>query len=250
MASNVARAARGSQFSAISGLTQMSSSKARWARPTSSSARSARPRCRFRRPGRAGGDECRRWPGSFPAKSAEPAEPIAENQSGRRADRDHRAGVGDTLPLTDDRGLRRERSSTQSFSQVSGVGSVTIFGPQRPSIRIQVDPARIAAAGLDPRNRSVRADRASASANAPKGSDRRARATAMTVYDDDQIFKRRCHDWDNVVIAYRNGAPIRIRDIGQAVNGPENTHVSPRSPMPACRRRRRLKRFDQNRRRW
>ncbi len=126
----------------------------------------------------------------------------------------------DVFPLTQVSDFT-ETIFAQALSQVNGVGGVTIFGSQRPAIRVQVDPARLAATGLD--LETVRSQVAIASTNAPKGSLDSTRQT-MTVYNDDQIFD--IGTWNDVVLAYRNGAPIRVRDIGQAVNGPENTRVT------------------------
>ena len=114
-----------------------------------------------------------------------------------------------------------ENVLTQAISQIPGVGNVILFGQQRPAIRVQVDPAKIAAIGLD--LETIRVQMVQATVNAPKGSIDGARRS-MTVYDDDQILKPDA--WNDVVIAYRNGAPIRIRDIGRAVAGSDNTRVA------------------------
>ncbi len=106
---------------------------------------------------------------------------------------------------------------SQQISQVSGVSQVFIGGEQKRAVRVQVDPSRLAAMGLtleDVRNMLV-----NATVDAPKGTidgDRRSSA----IYDNDQLT--RAAEYQNVVLAYRNGAPVRVRDIGRAIDGPEN----------------------------
>ena len=93
----------------------------------------------------------------------------------------------------------------QQISQMPGVSQVNIGGEQKPAIRIQVDPARIASLGLSLED--IRTVAATATVNAPKGSidgpDR-----AFTIYDNDQITAAPA--WNDVIVAYRNGAPVRI----------------------------------------
>src|SRR6202034_4562198 len=97
------------------------------------------------------------------------------------------------------------------------VAQVTIGGQQKPSIRVQVDPAKLVAKGLsleDVRNQVV-----ITTVDSPKGNiDGEKRA--YTIYANDQMLDSK--DWNDVIIAYRNGGPLRIRDIGQAVTGPED----------------------------
>jgi hydrophobe/amphiphile efflux-1 (HAE1) family protein len=107
---------------------------------------------------------------------------------------------------------------SQQISQISGVSQVFIGGEQKRAVRVQVDPARLAAMGMtleDVRNMLV-----NATVNAPKGSIDGDRRT-YTVYDNDQLTKAR--EYEGVILAYRNGAPVRVRDIGTAVDGPENS---------------------------
>jgi hydrophobe/amphiphile efflux-1 (HAE1) family protein len=109
----------------------------------------------------------------------------------------------------------------QQISQVPGVSQVNIGGEQKPSIRIQVDPAKIASLGMSLED--IRTVAATATVNAAKGSidgpDR-----AFTIYDNDQITAASA--WNDVIVAYRNGAPIRISNIGRAIEGPESTKVA------------------------
>jgi hydrophobe/amphiphile efflux-1 (HAE1) family protein len=109
----------------------------------------------------------------------------------------------------------------QQISQVPGVSQVNIGGEQKPAIRIQVDPAKIASLGMSLED--IRAVAATATVNAAKGSIDGA-DRAFTIYDNDQITAASA--WNDVILAYRNGAPIRVRDIGRAVDGPESTKVS------------------------
>jgi len=105
----------------------------------------------------------------------------------------------------------------QQISQIEGVGLVKIFGQQKPAIRIQVDPDKLAALGLSLED--IRGVIANATVNQPKGTidgDRQS----FAVYTNDQLLK--AGPWNDVVLAYRNGAPIRVRDVGIAVPGPED----------------------------
>jgi hydrophobe/amphiphile efflux-1 (HAE1) family protein len=121
-----------------------------------------------------------------------------------------------SMPLTElDDNI--ETKISQQISQLPGVGLVTIGGQQKPSIRIQIDPARLATKGLSLED--VRNQLAVTTVNSPKGAiDGTTRS--YTIYANDQMIV--ADDWNDVVIAYRNGAPLRIRDIGTAVAGPED----------------------------
>ena len=110
-----------------------------------------------------------------------------------------------------------ENVLSQQISQISGVAQVLIGGQQKRAVRIQVDPDKLAAMGMtleDVRNLLV-----NATVNAPKGSID-GEHKAFTVYDNDQLT--RASQYNNVVLAYRNGAAVRVRDIGRAIDGPEN----------------------------
>jgi hydrophobe/amphiphile efflux-1 (HAE1) family protein len=100
----------------------------------------------------------------------------------------------------------------QQISQVPGVAQVSLGGEQRPAIRIQVDPAKLAARGLT--LEEIRGALVNATTNAPKGSLTSAR-TSLTIEVNDQIVEPK--PFEDVVVAYRNGAPVRVRDIGRAV---------------------------------
>jgi HAE1 family hydrophobic/amphiphilic exporter-1 len=122
----------------------------------------------------------------------------------------------DTLPLTTVSDAV-DAQLAQQISQISGVAQVVIGGQQKPSIRIQVDPAKLVAKGLSLED--VRNQIAITTVDSPKGNIDGA-TRAYTIYANDQLLDSK--DWNDVIIAYRNGGPLRIRDIGQAVTGPED----------------------------
>jgi hydrophobe/amphiphile efflux-1 (HAE1) family protein len=120
----------------------------------------------------------------------------------------------DTLPIT----VVDEYADSflaQQISQVPGVAQVALGGEQRPSIRIQVDPAKLAARGLT--LEEIRGALVNATTNAPKGSLTTGR-TSLAIEANDQIIEPK--PFENVIVAYRNGAPVRVRDIGRAVAAP------------------------------
>ncbi|HLW23477.1 MAG TPA: efflux RND transporter permease subunit, partial [Steroidobacteraceae bacterium] len=123
----------------------------------------------------------------------------------------------DVLPVTavDD---YAETILAQQISQVPGVAQVSIGGQQKPAVRVQVDPVKIAALGLQLED--IAGVINAATVDAPKGSINGPQRS-LTIYDNDQLLK--AAPWNDVVVAYRKGAPVRIRDIGVAVDGPENT---------------------------
>jgi HAE1 family hydrophobic/amphiphilic exporter-1 len=126
------------------------------------------------------------------------------------------SATSDTLPLTTVSDAV-DAQLAQQISQISGVAQVIIGGQQKPSIRVQVDPAKLVAKGLSLED--VRAQIAQTTVDSPKGNidgDKRA----YTIYANDQLLDSK--DWNDVIIAYRNGGPLRIRDIGKAVTGPED----------------------------
>ena len=105
----------------------------------------------------------------------------------------------------------------QQLSQLKGVGLVTIFGQQKPAVRVQVDPDKLAALGISLED--VRGVIANTTVNQPKGTID-GRDQSFAVYTNDQLLS--AAPWNDVIVAFRNGSPIRIRDIGQAVPGPED----------------------------
>ena len=101
----------------------------------------------------------------------------------------------------------------QQISQASGVAQVSVFGDRAPSIRVQVDPAKLAASGLTLED--IRGTLINSTTNAAKGVINTDRIT-FTIAANDQIVD--ADKFNDVVLAYRNGAPIRVRDVGQAVS--------------------------------
>jgi len=122
----------------------------------------------------------------------------------------------DVLPTTqvDD---AAESIIAQQISRVPGVGIVNLGGQQKPAIRVQVDPAKLAAMGIQLED--VAGVISQATVDAPKGSIN-GPEHSFTIYDNDQLLT--AAPWNDVIIAYRNGAPVRIKDIGVAVDGAEN----------------------------
>jgi HAE1 family hydrophobic/amphiphilic exporter-1 len=126
------------------------------------------------------------------------------------------SATSDALPLTSVSDAV-DAQLAQQISQISGVAQVNIGGQQKPSIRIQVDPAKLVAKGLSLED--IRSQIALTTVDSPKGNidgDKRA----YTIYANDQLLD--ADKWNDVIIAYRNGGPLRIRDIGKAVTGPED----------------------------
>jgi len=106
---------------------------------------------------------------------------------------------------------------SQQLSQIEGVSQVLIFGEQKRAVRVQVDPAKLAAMGLTLED--VRSVLVNATVQSPKGVINTNRQS-FTVYDNDQLTK--AVEYNNVILMWRNGAPVRVHDIGQAIDGPEN----------------------------
>ena len=126
------------------------------------------------------------------------------------------AAHSDVLPVTtvDD---FAENILAQQISQIPGIAQVVIGGQQKPAVRVQIDPIKLAALGLQMED--VASVIFAATVDAPKGAINGTKR-ALTIYDNDQLLK--AAPWNDVVVAYKNGAPVRIRDIGVAVDGPEN----------------------------
>jgi HAE1 family hydrophobic/amphiphilic exporter-1 len=126
------------------------------------------------------------------------------------------SATSDALPLTAVSD-GTDAQLAQQISQISGVAQVFIGGQQKPAIRIQIDPAKLVVKGLSLED--VRNQIAITTVDSPKGNiDGDTRS--YTIYANDQLPESK--DWNDVIIAYRNGGPLRIRDIGQAVSGPED----------------------------
>lgn len=109
----------------------------------------------------------------------------------------------------------------QQISQIPGVGLVNIGGVQKPSVRIQVDPTKLTAMGMNLED--IRGVIANTTVNQPKGTVDGVKQS-FTVYTNDQLLS--AEPWNDMVLAYKNGAPIRVRDIGVAVDAAENVKVA------------------------
>ncbi|CAM3850049.1 efflux RND transporter permease subunit [Paracidovorax anthurii] len=141
----------------------------------------------------------------------------------------------ETLPLTEVQNLVNTRLA-QKISQVPGVGLVTLAGGQRPAVRIQADTKALASygIGLDTLRTAITA----ANANSAKGSfDGPQRA--YTINANDQLLT--VEDYKNLVVTWKNGAPVRMIDVARVVNGAENDRLrawagvraAPGRPKPA-----------------
>ena len=125
----------------------------------------------------------------------------------------------ETLPLTTVHDYL-DNFFIPSLSQVPGVAQAGIIGDQKPSIRVQVDPAKLAALGLT--LEEVRAKLAVASSNAAKGTIYTDK-TGFTIAANDQITDP--EPFNDVILAYRDTGAIRVRDVGQAVMGATSRYV-------------------------
>jgi multidrug efflux pump subunit AcrB len=126
----------------------------------------------------------------------------------------------DVLPLThvDD---YADNILAQQISQVSGVALVTLAGEQKPAIRVQIDPGKLSGTGLT--LEEVRAGLVTATTTAAKGTLRGDRKS-FTIAANDQIMEPA--EYDDVIIAYRNAAPVRVRDVGHAIEGPTDITIA------------------------
>ncbi|HYG91471.1 MAG TPA: multidrug efflux RND transporter permease subunit [Azospirillum sp.] len=109
----------------------------------------------------------------------------------------------------------------QKLSQVDGVGYVGIEGGLRPAVRVQVNPAAVAGLGLTMED--VRTTISQANVNAPKGSFDGPRQS-FAIAANDQMAS--AASYRPIIVAYRNGAPVRLQDIGTVVDSVENTRLA------------------------
>jgi multidrug efflux pump len=109
----------------------------------------------------------------------------------------------------------------QKISQVAGVGLVTINGGQKPAVRVRVDPAALAGAGLSLED--VRQVLVQANVNQAKGNLDGPRQD-YTLATNDQLFKAPA--FRTLLLAYRNGSPVRLQDVAEAVDGVENEQLA------------------------
>src|SRR5215216_2767647 len=130
------------------------------------------------------------------------------------------AAHSDTLPLTkvDD---FADTVVAQQISQITGVAQVVIGGEQKPAVRVEVDPAKLQSRGLTLED--VRGVLTNATTNSAKGSVNQDRQS-FTIAANDQLTQG--DDYNDVILAYRNGAPIRVRDVGRAADGPQDVNIA------------------------
>jgi multidrug efflux pump len=128
--------------------------------------------------------------------------------------------TSDTLPLEKVNDLA-DTVLAQKLSEVSGVGLVTIEGNQKPAVRVRVNPAAITAQGLSLED--VRAALIQNNVNAPKGSFDGKRQSYF-INANDQIFS--AQEFRDVIIAYKKGSPVRLRDVGDAIDNVENVRLA------------------------
>src|ERR1700761_4929843 len=121
-----------------------------------------------------------------------------------------------TLPLTQVQDMANTRLA-QKISQQPGVGLVSLSGGQRPAVRVQINPRALAAYGLNIDD--LRTTLGNANVNTPKGNfDGGMRA--YTINANDQI--RNASDYASLIVAYKNGSPVRLSDVGAVVDGAQN----------------------------
>src|SRR6266478_2136534 len=126
----------------------------------------------------------------------------------------------DTLPLMKLEDLA-DTVLSQKISQLPGVGLVSISGGQKPAVRIQANPTALASYGLSLED--LRTALAQANVNQAKGNLDGPRQ-AFTIWANDQLLTSDAYK--PVVIAYKNGAPVRIMDVANVVDGAENVKLA------------------------
>ncbi len=106
---------------------------------------------------------------------------------------------------------------SQKLSQVEGIGEVVVGGSSLPAVRVELNPSTLYKYGIGLED--VRAALASANAHAPKG-DIEVGDRHYQIYDNDQATK--ATEYNSLILAYRNGAPVRLTDVGDVVDANEN----------------------------
>jgi multidrug efflux pump len=128
--------------------------------------------------------------------------------------------TSDSLPLSKVEDLA-DTSLAQKISQLPGVGLVSISGGQKPAVRIQANPTALASYGLSLED--LRAAMAQANVDQAKGVIDGARQS-YTIGANDQLLSS--DQYKPIVIAYHNGAPVRLSDVANVVDGTENTQLA------------------------
>jgi multidrug efflux pump len=138
--------------------------------------------------------------------------------------------TSDSLPLSQVED-KADTILAQKISQLSGVGLVSIAGGQKPAVRIQANPTQLDSYGLSLED--IRTALGTANVDQAKGNLNGPRQS-YTIGDNDQLLSSA--DYKDVIIAYRNGDPVRLKDIADAVDSAENLYQAAwmgRSAQPA-----------------
>ena len=199
-------------FGRIAGINQMTSvSTAR----LNEHRHAVRSQPRYRRGSARRGGRHKRRPRAV-------ANHLPSNPSWRKANPAEAAIM--VLALTSDTATRPQMYDVadsilaQKISQIAGVGQVTIGGSSQPAVRVELNPLLLSNLGVS--MEQVRAALGKANANIPKGSlasaDRR-----FVLEDNDQLFLAK--EYAPLIVAYNNGAPVRLSDVGTVVEGQSNT---------------------------
>ncbi|GKX58189.1 MdtB/MuxB family multidrug efflux RND transporter permease subunit [Leminorella grimontii] len=130
------------------------------------------------------------------------------------------AVTSDAVPMSQVRDMVETRVA-QKISQVSGVGLVSLSGGERPAVRVKLNPQALAAYGLD--SETVRSAITGANVNSAKGSlDGPTRSATLSANDQ----MRSPEDYRQLIIFYKDGAPIRLKDIATVEDGAENAQLA------------------------
>ncbi|HWA68534.1 MAG TPA: MdtB/MuxB family multidrug efflux RND transporter permease subunit [Rhizomicrobium sp.] len=125
-----------------------------------------------------------------------------------------------SLPITTVEDLADTRIA-QKISQLAGVGLVSISGGQRPAVRVQANLQKLAALGLNIDD--LRTTISNANSNAPKGSFDGV-SQSYTINANDQL--QDADSYKDIIVAYKNGAPVLLKDVANVVSGAQNTKLS------------------------
>jgi multidrug efflux pump len=125
-----------------------------------------------------------------------------------------------TMALTELEDFSETRLA-QKISQIGGVGLVSVSGGQRPAVRIQINPQSLASYGLNIDD--IRTTLGNLNVNTPKGNFD-GPTQALTINANDQVTS--ADQYRALIVAYRNGAPVRLSDVATIVSGPENTKLA------------------------
>ncbi len=126
--------------------------------------------------------------------------------------------TSDSMPLPKVEDLA-DTTFAQKISQLPGVGLVTISGGQKPAIRIQANPTALASYGMS--LEQLRSVIGQVNVDQAKGQLQNNRQ-AYTIGANDQLMA--AHEYANTIVAYKNGNPVRLSDVANVVEGPENAY--------------------------